>query len=630
MIKHRQIFVTAVIFTAVGAIVSTLQACGSDSVSIAPSDGGALQSDSSSPDAIRRDASTASTCAPPAGACATYSCTKNVYWGDLHMHSSYSLDSYTIANRNDPKDAYAFAKKKATLPIAGAANGLSATIDRALDFLAVTEHSEYLSATGECLLGSSGGAVACSAYNDQGSNGQLAIAAQAGAQLLRPNPEDLTQCQGDVASGACVNAAKTAWQKIQQAASSAYEPCSFTSLVAYEWTANTGGANLHRNVIFGSEIVPDVPFDYIRYPTPISLWQALEGSCDAKAGCEAITIPHNSNFSFGRMWETIDDPAAAAYMAKYQTLAEVFQHKGNSECLAGQSLGDPACAFEEATGSVIGNVFGQGGGDKTQDAPGMVRNGLGRGLAALTKTGVNPIEVGFVGATDTHNGTPGNVKEEGWPGHLAENDDTSAKRLTNGAALNPGGITGVWAEQNTRAAIFAALKRRETFATSGPRIAVRLYALDGLASGDVASLCEDAMFPAALLAKGGVPMGGRIERAKAPTFFVAALKDSVDLVGVDIVKVGVDANGVATSAVKTISLDASQSGAPCVSYTDPDFDGASPSLYYARVYQAPTYRWSHYDCAVSPDAADGGCAPSGNLDVTVQERAWTSPIFFRQ
>ena len=187
--------------------------------------------------------------------CPDYQPLGNLYWGDLHAHTSYSIDSYVSANRNDPKDAYAFARGS-TVPIAAGQGGATrATIDRPLDFLAVTDHSEYLSVTGECLLGAAGNAdsLYCKQLRDQGSTAQKALFTLSLTELARIRPQQPSICRGSSARSAdCDTAARTAWQKEQQAASAANAPCAFTSLVAYEWSASTGTANLHRNVIFGS------------------------------------------------------------------------------------------------------------------------------------------------------------------------------------------------------------------------------------------------------------------------------------------------------------------------------------------------------------------------------------------
>jgi hypothetical protein len=459
----------------------------------------------------------------------------------------------------------------------------------------------------------------------------------------------MLQCQGDPAAAACATASKGAWASLQQAANAANEQCKFTSLYGYEWSAITDGANLHRNVIFGSDKVPAEVYDYIRKPTPVELWQALDDNCKIENGCDALTIPHNSNLSFGTMWDTAGPPTApnataVALMRKYQTLAEIFQHKGNSECAPGDPLADPDCAFEQVTGTLIGGVNGNQGGDATTpDAgPGMIRNGLALGLAHVaanpTNPNANPLEMGFVGATDNHNGLAGAVDEGNadagapWVGALSQGDDTPEERLADYPTFNPGGITGVWAEQNTRASIFGALKRREVFGTTGPRIAVRFFAIDAANDTAAAAYCADPDFPSKLVAAKAATMGAvstGMAGKPPPYLFVAAMRDASGmgrpLDRIDFVRLAPDASGAITHFIESKSVAGASS--TCKFWKDPGYRSGVASLYYARVFQQPTWRWSHYDCQVAPDA--GGCNPGGELDVKVRERAWSSPIFFR-
>jgi Protein of unknown function (DUF3604) len=296
------------------------------------------------------------------------------------------------------------------------------------------------------------------------------------------------------------------------------------------------------------------------------------------------------------------------YMARYQTLVEVYQHKGASECVPGTTLGDPSCAFEQIA-------------DQT-DPAGYVRDALGRGLALAATTGQNPIALGFIGSTDTHNGAPGSTREQGWNSHLGGTDDTPDERLDQ-AGFSPGGLAAVWAEENTREAIFAGLKRRETYATSGTRIAVRTYALAGVASAAAAQrYCDDPRFPQQLIAAGAQPMGGTLSGAAAPYLFVAAMADRTPLASFDLVRIRADA-GVPSTSIHAETLPAN-TGAFCRFWRDPGFARNRLALYYARVFEQPTRRWSSHDCAASPTSA--ACSDS-SVAQTITERAWTSPIY---
>jgi hypothetical protein len=251
---------------------------------------------------------------------------------------------------------------------------------------------------------------------------------------------------------------------------------------------------------------------------------------------------------------------------------------------------------------------------------GFVRWALGQGISLRATTGKNPLQLGFVGATDDHDGVPGNTAEDTWPGHVARGDDTAVKRLAAAKpGINPGAITGVWAEENTREAIFAALERRETYATSGPRLAVRTYQTwkdEDFCTGD---------FPANVLAQGGVPMGGTMSTPPAgvtgPWLVINVAKDEHDIAEIDVIK-GSYAGGKLTESV--VKLAPNSPSAPCVRWHDESFDGTAQIYYYVRVLEAPSPRWSHYDCLKQPSLA--ACKPGG-IDVDIQERAWTSPIW---
>jgi hypothetical protein len=308
-----------------------------------------------------------------------------------------------------------------------------------------------------------------------------------------------------------------------------------------------------------------------------------------------------------------DTASGVDQMKRYQKLVEIHQHKGNSECYfdPDAGTGEAACNFEHLTPGADGPLNRQN----------YVRTALGNGIAAYADGGTNPLQLGIVAATDDHNGMPGSVAEDNWHGHAGQADYGAKERLLGGADKNPGGVTGVWAEQNTRESVFAALSRRETFGTSGVFVAVRFYQ-----TWNATDYC-DATFPKNVIDAGGVPMGGTMSAAggtagHGPWFYVSAMKDQADLAQIDIVKGTVSGGQVVESVT---SIPAPSPGALCVKWQDPAFDPKAPTYYYARVLQVPTPRWSHYDCQKQP--ATLGCQAGGPLDVTVQERAWTSPIW---
>lgn len=544
-----------------------------------------------------------------AGPCGDRNPLKNPYFGDLHSHTSYSADAYTFETRNTPLDAYAFARGK-SLQVAGAApdgGGPITNIGRTLDFLAVTDHSEFLAVAYGCGEDLSGkpydptraiyGTLACRAFRSQKQSVQLA-----GIFATLKSVCDAGKCDGVVT---------TAWQKEQQAAAAANDRCKFTSFVAYEWTHMIKDTTLHKNVVFGSTDVPPAPFDSQVYDTQTALWKALATGCSGDGGCEALTIPHNSNLSQGLAFEVPSDPGDVDRMQRYQRLVEIFQHKGGSECL---SSADPDCQFEHMPDSE----------DATRDGPGYVREGLKKGLSVQATSGKNPLTMGIIGATDDHNGTPGNVSESTWPGHLGEIDDSPEKRLSGAGSQsgpNPGGLTVAWAEENTRESLFAAFQRRETYATSGPRMIVRFYRTT--AAGDP---CADPSFPKALVEGGAVPMGGAFPASSgASRFVVRAWKDEADLARIDLVKAWVDGASVLHEEVVKRDLTGAKTQGACEVFEENATSG--PAFYYARVLQAKTPRWSSYDCDRDPSANPAGCADGGALRQPIQERAWTSPIW---
>jgi len=622
--KRQRVFLVAGLLLPLAAYV---YACGGD--------GGGDGSSGGSPDGSAADAASPDDAAPhDAGLdgamaiCADRNPLKNPYFGDLHAHTSYSFDAFTFETRNTPFDAYAFAKGMSVQVAAagGGGGGPMTKIERPLDFLALTDHSEWLALTygcGDTLDGGPQGLPQSPYYGTvQCNNFRSTVPIEEARDFAQGALIQSRICDGGYD---CTPVIQDAWKSEQAAAAAAYEPCKFTSLVAYEWThaadvADAGSATLHKNVIFGTDKVPDQPIDSFTHKTQAELWTGLDQACLASNGCQAITIPHNSNLSQGAAFEI--PPGSEAQMVKYQRLVEIFQHKGGSECFYDPAAPtDPTCQFEYLGGITEPNL-----------AKSYVRTALKDGLTTYATTKVNPLQMGIVAATDDHNGAPGNTREDTFPGHAGRLDDTPALRIglkdggDNGVSHghNPGGLAVTWAEQNTRDSIFAALMRRETYGTSGTRIVVRFYQTWST-SGDP---CTDPSFPSQLLAAGAVPMGGSIVAAPAgvtaPRLVAYAWKDKTDLAQIDIVKGWVDAQGKAQEKVTPLPVTAGQ--AACFTMTDTEFTGTA-TFYYARVLEQPTPRWSVQDCKADP-SVNPGCAAGGYLNTTIQERAWTSPIWW--
>lgn len=607
--------------------------------------------------------------------CAQHDPLRRPFFGDLHVHTRLSFDAQAFEVRTTPAEAYAFAQGAPLRlpPLDGAGAGTRLVrLDRPLDFAAVTDHSEFLGDVELCTTPGAPGydSATCAAYRDADVDRGVT---SFGVRLVpaQPSPPaDLCGADGQ----ACRTAARSVWQRVLEAAEAAYDrsaACRFTTFPAYEWTGATGLSTRHRNVVFRTERVP-APVSYFEQPTPAGLWRELRLRClEAAEGCDVLAIPHNSNESNGTMFrieygETTDaeaQRALAAERARMEPLVEIYQHKGDSECMNGLAglLGAPdeLCDFEKEIRPVFedcGEGTGSGGVARLGcfSRRDFVRGALLEGLLEERRLGVNPLRLGFIGSTDTHNGTPGLVDEIAFPGHRGTDDDTPAKRLGRGSltlggiSFSPGGLAGVWAEENSRSSLFEALRRRETFATSGPRIVVRFFAGWELPDG----LCEAPDLVEQGYAR-GVPMGGELPprpAGAAPRFVVAAMRDAgtrarpgTPLQAVQIVK-GWIANGERHQQVVTVAgrlrdeegadpatcaLSGHGPDSLCATWSDPEFDPEAPAFYYARVLEQPTCRWHALAC----DALASGERPASCADPAwprrIRERAWTSPVWYR-
>jgi len=590
--------------------------------------------------------------------CANRNPLRNPYFGDLHVHTGLSFDAWANDVRTTPADAYRFAKGEEITVVEGLS--FKAKLARPLDFAAVTDHAEFFAEVNACVDPSAPGygSSECLTFRAAGAPSVTLF----GSQLTPPVPDRLSLCQGN----ACLSRLQSVWQQVQRDAAEAYDrtkACRFTSFVGYEYSAAPGAANMHRNVVFRNANVPASPTSYFEAATPAALWRALEASCTADAGCEAVVIPHNSNLSNGRMFllQSADNGGAEDQVrrARLERLAEVFQHKGDSECMNGLALSlggtDELCGFEKTrdatedcgTGIAAGGLGGLG----CVSGRDFVRRALGDGLAYQAARGFNPLKLGMIASTDTHNGTPGAVEEDLWEGHVGKSDYPPTNRLDGptlppgGVVFNPGGLAGVWAQENSRDAIFEALTRREVWGTSGPRIVVRFFGGSGLD----AALCSDPQLVEKAYAR-GVPMGGDLPAGPAaPKFLVQVLADpgtatrpAVPIDRVQIVKGTLDAQnrpvakvfevirGGGDFATDPATCASTGSGALslCGAFTDPEFDPARPAWYYARVVEAQTCRWSQKVCSSTPVATRPAACSDPRVPKQVAERAWSSPIWF--
>ena len=588
------------------------------------------------------------------------------FFGDLHVHTALSLDASTQGTRLRPRDAYRFARGEEVgiQPFDESGNALRhLRLDRPLDFAAVTDHAEFFGELRICETPGLPGydSPTCMVYRRWPRLAFFVMNSRvaAGADSTR-----FSYC-GEGARG-CLDAARAPWREVVDAAEESYDRtdrCSFTSFIGYEWTGAPDARNLHRNVLFAGSVVPDLPVSALDATIVSDLWRELERVCTKeKPGCEFLAIPHNSNLSAGLMFADTEEtgapftPEYARLRARMEPLVELTQHKGDSECRLGAGTNDESCTFELLPYDSFAGKFMTSAEDPGPTS--FVRNALKDGLLLEERLGTNPFQLGLVASTDTHLGTPGQVDEKNHPGHGGAGRPATADgpiELPDDVEFNPGGLAVLWAEENTRESLFAAMRRRETYSTSGPRITVRFFG----GWSYPADLCDAASFDEIGYA-GGVPMGGTLpappDAAAKPSFAVTALRDpgvekkpGAPLERIQIVKGWIEngetrekvydvatAPDEATVDEATCATSAGGASSLCRVWTDPDFDLAERAFYYARVLETPTCRWQTYFCNAAgvrcdePDTVPpqlGACCDE-QIPRTIRERAVTSPIWY--
>ena len=769
------------------------------------------------------------------------------FFGETHIHTAYSFDAATMDTRNTTADAYRYAKGNVvglppwantleqydreppppqTSPLVAeypyclppqrcefTASRLAQLPEgRALDWAAITDHSEQLGESNICMFPPVKDCTSdddCPEGQECGSTNAMCVpkgyssplctlardeltrlnAGAAGFFVSTPentseNPSRVDYCKVDPNDDLgirCLEQAEHVWQRIQDDAEEAYDrssACTFTSFIAYEYTAMMqtgrcenatdlpcwdqldtgevsvdcpaggdalcttdfpgagGSSNMHRNIIFRNDDVLPLPISNIEAPvgcgsgescdrpepypigSPEQMLTDLRAACNDHPAdnprCEALSIPHNPNMSRGAMFLLPESLDEAQVRNEMEPLVEITQVKGSSECRFQASMPgawgatDEECSFESMNFSELNGAWIASENRNTDNLPpnGYVRNTLKNGIAYEAENGINPFKLGFAGALDTHNGTPGQSEEIDYARHGAHGLQSFAvsyqalnEKFFLGLETNGGGMTAAWAEENSRDSIFEALKRRETYATSGTRPVVRFFGGTDLPP----RMCTQGNF-AAQGYENGVPMGGTLsEDGGAPRFAVNAMMDpgwpnhpGTKLDKIQIVKGWVDASGdthekvydVAGGPQKTairggsdrlpevtgppVNLDTCEPNGVghaslCTVWQDPDFDPDENAFYYARVLEQPSCRWNQYYCNArgvdcgkkmgvcgSTDSAFNGrgcnanaecgggvCEPpvsytayeyqqccSGEVPSTVQQRAWTSPIWY--
>ena len=633
--------------------------------------------------------------------CRDYDPLRKPFFGDTHVHTRYSFDSYISSQRNDPWDAYRYAKGEAIyLSNEWGEQTLRAQIQRPIDFTAVTDHGEFLGQISVCTSDSSRlGYWWPHCIMTRSNNYYVQLLAAGWWSHLGVADESAEKGKSFACTlSDCDEGEMAFWTNIQQAAEDHYdrsENCEFTTFVGYEYTDAPDFKNMHRNVIFRNANVTERPittYDTGTYKFP-DLWRKLRAECiDGQENCDVLAIPHNPNLAGGVMYP---DPASQEDIDNrlfFEPVVELVQHKGASECRydrlaqAGVDTQDELCDFEQIKAdnlSMLGSVNGEVQTDRAAEVPidqfarrNMIRNVLKDGLAYQQANGINPFKMGFVAATDTHSATAGGAEEDNYVGHLGRRD-AGYRNVQDHFYSNPGGHGVVWAEENSRDSIFEAMRRKETYATSGTRPIVRFFGGWGYPE----DMCDSTERVAQGYA-GGVPMGGDLDSApegKSPVFMVSAIKDAgipsnpgTDLQRIQIIKGWVDADGntheqvfdVAGSPDNGATIDPQNCNrigrghtSLCTVWKDPGFNADENAFYYARVLENPTCRWSTLQCqtaGVNPfseecpqQAAEatlllqeqgatgdiyGKCCIDEEYEPfytpVIQERAWTSPIWY--
>jgi hypothetical protein len=587
---------------------------------------------------------------------------RDAYFGETHIHTSYSLDAWTFGTRLGPGDAYKYFKGE-TIKSPG---GYDIKIDTPIDFAGVTDHSEYV------------GVV--SLANDPSSPISKVPAAK--PLILQGNsPQEVqkvflaaVKLMGSAPDKALMSPeiAKTVWENTVNFAEKANEPGKFTAFCSYEWTSMPNSMNLHRNIFFKDcKHIPSMPYTALDSSDPSDLWAWMDGQ--RKAGNELLAISHNANLSDGRMYPTeVDlkgrpiDKAYAENRMRNEPLIEIKQTKGQSETHPVLSPNDEFANYE-----IFSLLLGNPEGRFPHVIGSYARQALKDGIALENTKGFNPYKFGFGAASDSHStATP--YRQDNYFGTLGTLDGTAQARMSgvNFAGIDvrnitTAGLTGVWAEENTREAIFAAMQRKETFAVSGPHIKVRLFG--GWNYADTATIeqkrefwkfvpdwIKDREWVKAAYEQ-GVPMGADLKPMpagdKAPSFAVWAVKDptSGNLDRIQIIKGWTKSGqsfekvfdaawagdrepdkwtGIVPPIGSTVDIEkatyTNSIGAVELKtvWTDPEFDPSVHAFYYARVLEIPTPRWT------TIQAAQLGIAPPDVVPATQQERAWSSPIWY--
>lgn len=584
------------------------------------------------------------------------------FFGDTHLHTSFSFDAGAFGARLGPREAYRFARGEQIT----ASSNQPVKLSRPLDFLVVADHSDNMGFFPDLLAGKPEVIADPMGrkWYDLIKSGKGAEAALDIITSFSHNtfPKDLMYFPG-------TRAYRGAWQETIAAAEHYNEPGRFTAFIGFEWTSNTGGNNLHRNVIFrdngdkASQVEPFTTYPPYGSDNPADLWKWMDGY-EKKTGGSVLAIAHNGNLSNGLMFPIVEafgkklDREYAETRAKWERLYEATQTKGDGEAHPFLSPNDEFANFERWD---KGNLDGSVAKKKEMLEFEYARSALKNGLKLEQTLGVNPYKFGLVGSSDAHTGLAA-MEEDNFFGKTTP-QEPSPHRMTATFFANAqtgvkimdwevsaSGYAAVWAKENTRTSLWDAMQRKETYATTGSRMIVRFFGGWDFEAKDAGN-----RLPAQIGYTKGVPMGGDLAGApqgKAPTFLVAALKDPIgaNLDRYQVVKGWIDKNGSLQEKVYDVAWsgdrkpDATTGKLPSVGTTvdipnatwtntigapeliavwkDPDFDPSQRAFYYGRVIEIPTPRWTAYD------AKRFGVKPLPETAMTITERAYTSPIWY--
>ena len=562
---------------------------------------------------------------------------KVALFGELHVHSRNSFDAFITGVRVPPEDAYRYAKGEAIDHF----SGVKIQAKQPLDFMAVTDHAEYLGLLPTLMEPE--GNLAHTDVAKELLSGDLQRFLAATIGVLHTLNSVVLHPELDVPE-----ISKPIWASYVELADQFYEPGKFTTLVAYEWTSIPNSQNMHRNVIFRGTDVPELPFSAFDSEKAEDLWKWLDKA--RSEGSDVLAIPHNSNVSDGMMFRKVDSwgreftAEYAAARMRNEPLVEVTQIKGTSETHPVLSQNDEWADFEIMQ-ELLGTTAGDG---KIQGS--YVREAYLNGIEIQQEKGFNPYKFGLIGASDSHNSSSP-VEEYNYTGKIGNADGTPELRRggsfinTHNVQYSASGLAGVWVEENTREEVFDALKRRETFATSGPRIPVRFFA------GEYPDQLPKSGMDAIQLYAKGVPMGSDLPKGiTAPRFFASAIQDifSAPLQRLQIIKGWREAGELKEQVIDIACSDGAvpiaetnrcpDNGASveletckisggvgssqlAAIWSDPNFDASQYACYYVRAIENPTCRWSTWDALRNDWELMEG------VPATIQERAWSSPIW---